>query len=212
MAKLTFYYGTMSSGKTIDLIQTAYKYNSKGMKTIILKPKIDTKGDNKIVSRIGLSREVDIILGSDESIFDYKDKLTDITSLLVDEAQFLSEVQIKELFYLAKIMDINVICYGLRNDFKGNLFKGSAMLFCLADNFEKLKSVCATYGCGNNATYNARKINGNYVLEGPQVLIGVDDEYDPLCTSCYIKKVLEPNSQEFQKVLKKINSIKGDKK
>ena len=206
MAKLTFYYGTMSSGKTIDLIQTAYKYNSNGMKAVILKPKTDTKGNDKIVSRIGLEKKVDIILGKDESLFEYSNVLKDITCLLVDEAQFLTEIQIKELFILTKELDIPVICYGIRNDFQGNLFEGSKALFCYADNFEKLKAVCATKGCGNNANFNARKITGKYIYEGPQVLIGEDESYDPLCTSCYINKVLKPHCKEYQKILLKINS------
>jgi len=195
MAKLTFNYGAMSSGKTIDLIQTAYKYTSKGMKVIILKPKVDTKGDNKIVSRVGLEKEVDIILDEKESIFDYIDKIRDISCLLVDEAQFLKESQILELFIITKEYDIPVICYGLKNDFKGKTFEGSATLFSLADNLEKLRALCATENCGNNANFNARKINGHYVYDGPQVLIGEDESYDPLCSKCYYEKVLKPNTK-----------------
>lgn len=203
MAKLTFYYGTMSSGKTIDLIQTAYKYNSKGMKALVLKPKIDTKGNDKIVSRIGLDKKVDILLSEAESILNYIEILKDITCLLIDEAQFLTEIQVKELFVLSKVYDIKIICYGLKNDFKGNLFPGSQALFNYADNFEKLKSVCASPNCSNNASFNARKINNKYVYEGPQVLIGIDEAYDPLCTDCYIEKVLKPHCKDFQKMLKK---------
>lgn len=199
MAKLTFYYGTMSSGKTIDLIQTAYKYNSKGLKAIILKPKRDTKGNEKIVSRIGLEKEVDIIIDEKESVFEYKDKLSDITCLLVDEAQFLTEKQIFELFVLTKDYDIPVICYGLKTDFQGKLFEGSATLFALADNLEKLKALCKTPNCSNNAAFNARKVNNQYVYDGPQVLIGEDESYDALCSECYLQKVLKPN--KFKKII-----------
>lgn len=200
MAKLKFYYGAMSSGKTLDLIQTAYKYNSKGMKAVLLKPSIDTKGGNKIVSRIGLEKEIDIKLASEESVFDYIEMLTDITCLLVDEAQFLTRKQVIELFVLSHDYDVPVICYGLRTDFQGNLFEGSNALFSYADDFEKLRAVCATKGCANNASFNARKINGNYVSVGPQVLIGVDETYDPLCSECYIEKVMKANVKEFQKI------------
>ena len=141
MAKLTFYYGTMSSGKTIDLIETAYKYNSKGMKAIVIKPKIDTKGNDKIVSRIGLEKKADIVLGKEESIFDYSRIIKDVTCVLVDEAQFLNEVQVQELFILTKELNIPVICYGLRTDFQGKLFEGSKALFCYADDFEKLREL-----------------------------------------------------------------------
>lgn len=191
MAKLKFYYGAMSSGKTLDLIQTAYKYNSKGMKAVLLKPSIDTKGGNKIVSRIGLEKEVDIKLSKEESVFDYITMLTDITCLLVDEAQFLTKKQVIELFVLAHDYNIPVICYGLKTDFKGNLFAGSEALFAYADDLEKLRAVCATNNCANNASFNARKINGNYIFDGPQVLIGVDETYDPLCSECYLNKVLK---------------------
>ena len=196
MAKLTFIYGTMSSGKTIDLIQTAYKYNSKGLKAILLKPKRDTKGDDKVVSRIGLEKEVDIILGENESVFDYKNKLSDITCLLVDEAQFLTEKQVYELFKLTKDYDIPVICYGLKTDFQGKLFEGSKTLFALADNLDKLKALCKTPGCKNNASFNARKVNDKYVYDGPQVLIGEDESYDALCSECFLHKVLNQMNLE----------------
>lgn len=202
MAKLTFYYGTMSSGKTIDLIQTAYKYNSNGMKAVLMKPKVDTKGNDKVVSRIGLEKQVDIVLDVQESIFDYRNILEDVTCLLVDEAQFLTERQIYELFLLTKDYDIPVICYGLRTDFQGKLFEGSKTLFALADNLEKLRAVCATPKCGNNASFNARKVNGKYVYDGQQILIGEDESYDPLCNKCYLEKVLKPYSKDFQKIIK----------
>lgn len=203
MAKLTFFYGAMSSGKTNDLIQTAYKYNSKGMKALVLKPACDTKGENKIVSRIGLEKEVDILIKENDNILDYLENVKDATVLLVDEAQFLNKEQITQLWILTKMYDIPVICYGLRNDFKGNLFKGSAALFCLADSYEKLRSVCTTPGCANNACFNARKVNGEYTYDGPQILIGCDESYDPLCSDCYIKYVLKPKSKDFQKILRK---------
>lgn len=203
MAKLTFIYGTMASGKTSDLIQTAYKYNSKGLKAILLKPKKDTKGNDKVVSRIGLEMKVDIILGENESVFDYKDKLSDITCLIVDEAQFLTEKQIYELFVLTKDHDIPVICYGLKTDFQGKLFEGSKTLFALADNLDKLKALCKTPNCKNNASFNARVIEGEYVYDGEQILVCKDDEerepYDPLCSECYLQKVLKPN--KFKKMI-----------
>lgn len=210
MAKLTFYYGTMSSGKTIDLIQTAYKYNSKGMRAIIMKPSKDTKGNRNIVSRIGLEKEADILLGEHQSIFEYSYLLKNITCLLVDEAQFLTEEQVLELAMLTKELDIPVICYGLKSDFQGNLFPGTKALFVFADQYEKLRAVCATEGCINNANFNARKIDGQYVYEGPQVLIGADDEYDPLCGDCYFEKVLKPNHVGCQEVFEKIKKFKNE--
>ena len=203
MAKLTFIYGTMPSGKTNDLIQTAYKYNSKGLKAILLKPEEDTKGNNKVVSRTGLEKEVDIILGKKESLFDYKEQLNDIRCLLVDEAQFLSEKQVFELFVMAKEHDVPVICYGIKTDFKGELFDGSKALFALADKLEKLMALCKTPDCMNNASFNARVIDGKYVYDGPKVLICDDkkesEPYDALCSECYLQKVLKPN--KFKKMI-----------
>ncbi len=204
MAKLYFNYSAMSAGKTIDVITTAYKYNSKGMKALVMKPSIDTKGAKSVVSRIGLEREVDILLKPEESLFDYIKKYGEITCLIVDEAQFLTEKQVCELFVIAKKLDIPVICFGLKGDFQSNLFQGSEALFRFADTVEEMVSICS---CGKKARFNARKVNGEYVFEGKQVEIGADDSYDPLCGKCYLEKVLLPHSEDFQKIYKKVRGL-----
>lgn len=188
MAKLYFNYGAMASGKTTDLIETAYKYNSKGNKALVMKSAIDTKGGSYIVSRIGLKIKADIVLRADEKVFDYLSVLKDITCLIVEEAEFLTEDQIFELFVLTKKNNIPVICYGLKADFQTNSFPGSKRLFELADELNELVAICA---CGKKARFNARKINGEFVSEGPQVLIGADEAYEPLCGNCYLTKVLK---------------------
>ena len=194
----------MSAGKTIDVITTAYKYNSKGMKALIIKPSIDTKGNNSVVSRIGLEKEVDILLKPDESLIDYMKKYEDLTCLVVDEAQFLTEMQVYELVIISKQLDVPVICYGLKTDFQGNLFPGSAALLRYADTIDELISICS---CGKKARFNARKIDGEYVFDGEQVVIGADESYDPLCGKCYLEKVLLPYSKDFQKIYKKMRGI-----
>ena len=204
MAKLYFNYSAMSAGKTIDVITTAYKYNSKGMKALIIKPSIDTKGNNSVVSRIGLEKEVDILLKPDESLIDYMKKYEDLTCLVVDEAQFLTEMQVYELVIILKQLDVPVICYGLKTDFQGNLFPGSATLLRYADTIDELISICS---CGKKARFNARKIDGEYVFDGEQVVIGADESYDPLCGKCYLEKVLLPYSNDFQKIYKKMREI-----
>lgn len=204
MAKLYFNYSAMSAGKTIDVITTAYKYNSKGMKALIIKPSIDTKGNNSVVSRIGLEKEVDILLKPDESLIDYMKKYEDLTCLVVDEAQFLIEMQVYELVIISKQLDVPVICYGLKTDFQGNLFPGSAALLRYADTIDELISICS---CGKKARFNARKIDGEYVFDGEQVVIGADESYDPLCGKCYLEKVLLPYSKDFQKIYKKMRGI-----
>lgn len=200
MAKLYFNYGAMSAGKTIDVITTAYKYNSRGMKALLIKPSIDTKGNNKVTSRIGMEKEVDILLKPEESLIDYIKRYDDITCLVIDEAQFLTEKQVFELVIITKILDIPAVCFGLKVDFKGNLFPGSEALIRYADSLKEMVAIC---DCGKKARFNARKINGEYVYDGGQVYIGEDESYDPMCESCFLEKVLIPHSAEFQKILKR---------
>ena len=200
MAKLYFNYGAMSAGKTIEVIETAYKYNSRGMKALLIKPSIDTKGNDSVTSRIGMSKEVDIVLKPDDSLIEYIKKYDNLTCLVIDEAQFLTEKQVYELVIITKNFDIPAICYGLKVDFKGNLFKGSEALIRYADSLNELVAIC---DCGKKARFNARKVNGEYVYDGEQVLIGADESYDPLCETCFLNKVLIPHSKEFQKILKR---------
>lgn len=200
MAKLYFNYGAMSAGKTIEVIETAYKYNSRGMKALLIKPSIDTKGNDSVTSRIGISKEVDIVLKPEESLIDYIKTYDNLTCLVIDEAQFLTERQVYELVIITKNFDIPAICYGLKVDFKGNLFKGSEALIRYADSLNELVAVC---DCGKKARFNARKVNGEYVYDGEQVLIGADESYDPLCETCFLNKVLIPHSKEFKKIMKR---------
>lgn len=192
MAKLYFNYGAMSSGKTVDLIETAYKYNSKGNLALVMKPMIDTKGGNKIVSRLGLERDADIVLKKEESVFDYLDMILKSYCLIVDEAQFLSESQVTDLFIITKKYDIPVICYGLKTDFQSFCFEGSKRLLELSDELNEMVSICE---CGKKARFNARKINGEYVIEGESIFIGGDESYNPLCGECYFKNVLEKSKK-----------------
>ena len=200
MAKLYFNYGAMSAGKTIDVITTAYKYNSRGMKALLIKPSIDTKGNKKVTSRIGMEKEVDILLKPEDSLIEYIKKYDNITCLVIDEAQFLTERQVYELVIITKKLDIPAVCFGLKVDFKGNLFQGSEALFRYADSLKEMVAIC---NCGKKARFNARKINGEYVFNGEQVVIGADESYDPLCEKCFLEKVLIPHSEEFQKILKR---------
>lgn len=163
MAKLYFNYGAMSAGKTIEVITTAYKYNSRGMKALVVKPSVDTKGGNLVTSRIGMSKKVDILLKPEDSLFKYLKNHNDITCLVIDEAQFLTEMQVLELVIITKDWNIPVICYGLKVDFQGKLFPGSDALIRYADSLQELVAVCS---CGKKARFNARKVNGEYVFDG----------------------------------------------
>ena len=202
MAKLNFKYATMNSGKTLDLIRTAYNYEENGYNVLLLKPAVDTKGEKCIESRVGLKRQVDYLIEKNDNIIDkISSNLKDITCIFVDEVQFLSKKQIDELFLISKVFDINVICYGLRLNFKMEAFEGSKRLLEIAEELEELKTICK---CGNIARYLGRKVNGNYVLEGDEIVIdGTDNvEYIPLCGDCYLKDVKKIDYVKVKRLVK----------
>ena len=190
MSKLYYRYGAMNSGKTTLLLQVAHNYEERGMKVKILKPKLDTKGEDKIVTRIGLERKVDYLIERDENLTPYLNKLPKSTEcVLVDEAQFLTRDQVDELFMYTKLKDKPVICYGLRSDFKTMAFPGSLRLFEIADDMEELYTICR---CGQRAKFNGRIVNGKFTSSGDQVAIDGENEitYESLCGKCYLEKVL----------------------
>ena len=190
MSKLYFRYGAMNSGKTTLLLQVAHNYEERGMKVVILKPGIDTKGDDKIVTRIGLKRKVDHIVKNDKKLINYLCTLPlDVVCVLVDEAQFLTRDQVDDLFMFTKLKNIPVICYGLRSDFKTMAFPGSLRLFEVSDVMEELITICR---CGKRAKFNGRIVNGEFTSNGEQVAIDGENhvEYESLCGKCYLEKVL----------------------
>ena len=186
MAKLYFRYGAMNCGKSATLLQVAFNYEEQNMKVILIKPKIDTKKEDKISSRIGIERKVDILLNKSDSVLNkLKDKK--INAIIVDETQFLKSKQIDELYYLSKKHNIPVLCYGLRCDFKMKGFEGSTRLLQIADDIEEIKTICK---CGSKATQNIRMINKVPVFDGEQVVIDNNKlvEYEAVCGKCYIEK------------------------
>lgn len=176
----------MGGGKTAALLQVKYNYEQKNMKALLVKPAIDTKGANTVVSRIGISSPVDILLKSDETLMS-RMLPEKPNAIIVDEAQFLTAQQVDELYLISKIYDISVLCYGLRTDFRTNGFEGSTRLLEIADDIEELKTICA---CGKKATFNMRKMNGIPMFEGEQVLIDGTDkiEYEAVCGKCLIRQ------------------------
>jgi thymidine kinase len=191
MSKLSFKYGAMNSGKSDTLIKTAYNYTEQGHDVITIKPGIDTKGGEDIVARAGGRVPVDILALPEMNVrteihaFIARQALKDIQGILVDEAQFLSAKQVDQLFDVAKQDDISVIAYGLRTDFQTSLFPGSTRLLELADNLEKLPTMCR---CENQAEFNCRKIGDAYVFNGDQVAIDGEEAvtYTSLCGTCYL--------------------------
>ena len=188
MAKLYFRYGAMNCGKTMHLLQTAYNYEANNLKTIVIKPIVDTKGGACIVTRVGLKRKVDILLKPNENVRQVLD-LRDVACILVDEAQFLQPHQVEDLWKIAKLNDIPVICYGLKTKFTSKFFIGSKPLMELADELEELVTICS---CGAKAKFNGRKVNGKFVTDGEEIAIDGENNvtYEPLCGKCYIEKVM----------------------
>lgn len=189
MAKLYFRYSAMNAGKSTALLQVAHNYEEEGKKVKVVKPAIDTKGNDKVVSRLGISREVDYAVKKDENIKNLN--FEDVSCILVDECQFLTREQVNQLFEIAVIWDIPVICYGLRTDFLAKGFEGSTRLLEIAHQLEEMKTICSgEKGCNKKAILNIRYINGKAVFDGEQVVIDDDSkvEYKSVCGSCYIKE------------------------
>ncbi len=191
MAKLYYRYGAMNSGKSTALMQVAYNYEERGMRVVILKAVIDTKGGESLVSRLGVTRKVDIVVDKDMDLFKtiVKDveKNGALACVLSDESQFLTPAQAEQLFKITIKLNIPVISYGLRTDFSLKGFPGSTRLLELAHNIEEMKTICK---CGRKAMCNGRKVNGRYVFEGAQVAIDMEDnvEYESLCPTCYFEE------------------------
>ena len=192
--KLYFRYGAMNSGKSTSLLQAAHNYEERGQNIVIAKPTTDTK-DDKVLSRLGVSREVDFPVYPDTDVFEEFSKMLDasiaagkaVDCLIVDEAQFLESEQVDGLFMIAVKLNVPVLAYGIRTDFQTKAFTGSLRLLELAHSLEELKTICR---CGSKAMFNGRIINGEYVRTGDQVAIdGKQATYESLCGPCYLEKV-----------------------
>ena len=190
MAKLYFNYSAMNAGKTTIMLQSSYNYHERGMRTLLIKPAVDTRETEQaeIVSRIGLSAEADVI-GPKDNIEDHiraAHAETPLDCVLVDEAQFLTEAQVWQLSYVADNMRLPIMCYGLRTDFRGKLFPGSAALLAIADNIKEIKTLC---WCGRKAIMTLRvSRSGKAVTRGAQVEIGGNDRYVSLCRKHWTAK------------------------
>jgi len=195
MSKLYFRYGAMNSGKSTALLQAAYNYEERGQHVLIAKPAVDTKGDRLIVSRLGVTREVDFTIGPGDDVhaaFEReRARVLDVTGepvacLLIDEAQFLDEAQVDDLLRIAVVEDVPVLAYGIRTDFQTVAFPGSRRLLEIAHSLEELKTICR---CGRKALFNGRKVDGRFVFDGDQVAIETGEVvYEALCAACYLQE------------------------
>lgn len=189
MAKLYFRYGAVGSAKTMNLLAVAHNYRQQDKKVVIVKPGVDTRfGMNQIRSRAGLEQEADVILhpGDRVAIASLLRRCGAIDCLLVDECQFLEPAVIDQLRDITVVHGIPVICYGLRTDFRQNLFAGSRRLLELADSIEEVKTTCAF--CNRKGIFNLKMLDGIGVApesDGPVVDLGCEEKYLPTCAACY---------------------------
>ncbi len=207
MAKLYFRYGAMNSGKSTGLLQAAFNYEERSQRVLLAKPAVDTKGDDQIISRLGVTRSVDFLIPPGSSLRELfrrqatadpagtllenlenttgSTEVKPVSCLLIDEAQFLTPQQVDDLLRIAVLDDVPVLAYGIRTDFRTRAFPGSARLMDLAHSLEELKTICQ---CGRKAVFNTRRQGEAIIFDGDQVAIdGADVWYQSLCAACYLE-------------------------
>ena len=185
MAQLYFRYSTMNAGKSLEVIKVAHNYEERGKRVLVLAPVMDNKTDNVYVkSRVGLQREAAPILENTNllSFFMEENERRKISCVIIDESQFLKRHHVEELCEIVDSCNVPVLAYGLKNDFKNELFEGSYYLLAYADKIEEVKTIC---WCGRKATMVARIQNGKIVKQGDQIMIGGNDLYVSLCRKHY---------------------------
>ena len=190
MAQLFFKYGAMNSGKSIDILKVAHNYEEQGKPVVLMTSGVDDRsGRGIIASRIGLERKVKPIM-DDTNIYDYVNKMDrKIYCVLIDEAQFLKKEHVLQLIKIVDELNIPVMAFGLKNDFRNELFEGSKYLLIYADKIEEMKTIC--WFCPHKATMNLRIHNGKPVYEGEHVQIGGNESYYPVCRKHYFHPQLK---------------------
>ncbi len=196
MAQLYYRYSTMNAGKSIELIKVAYNYEERGQRVMTLLPAIDDRyGVGVITSRIGIQREA-MLVKDDTNILELflaeKEK-GNIDCVLIDECQFLRKHHVEELIEIVDTFNVPVMAYGLKNDFRNQLFEGSYYMLIYADKIEEIKPIC---WCGRKATMVARVVDGKIVKQGEQIVIGGNDMYVSLCRKHYNDGRLGPDESK----------------
>ena len=193
MSKLFFRYGAMNSGKTTALLQVAHNYEERDQSVVLIKSSVDTKGDDQIVSRLGVSRPADVLLSPGQDLRSacraLREQRVDldggVACVLIDEAQFLTPEQVDQALEVAVLDEIPVVAFGIRTDFKTRAFPGSQRLMEVAHSLQEMKTICR---CGNKAIFNARMGEEGIIREGEQVMIDGDSaRYEALCARCYLE-------------------------
>nr|WP_315023958.1 thymidine kinase [uncultured Aminipila sp.] len=192
MAQLYYRYSTMNAGKSIELIKVAYNYEERGKRVLTLVPSVDDRyGAGVVTSRIGIQREA-VMVADDTNILELflsENAKKKVDCVLVDECQFLKKHHVQELVEVVDSCDVPVLAYGLKNDFRNELFEGSYYMLVYADKIEEIKTIC---WCGRKATMVARVVDGKFVKQGEQVVVGGNDMYVSLCRKHYNDGRLEP--------------------
>ena len=191
MAKLYFRHGAMGSSKSASALMTRCNYLERNKKTLLVKPMIDTRdGSRTVSSRIGLKQEAIFF----EELREYSDeKIKEYDAIIIDEVQFINAEGIEFLVHIVDDLAVPVLCYGLKTDFRSELFEGSKRLMELADEIEEIPTVC---WCGKKARFNARVIDGKVVTEGEQIMLGANESYVSLCRKHFFNKDLGPQNKE----------------
>jgi len=195
MAKLYFRYGAMGASKTANALMVEYNYHEREQRAIIMKPSVDDRdGAKTIKSRVGMAKNAELIF-SDSDVFKMIDRMNSeksIDCVIIDEAQFLSRDHVDQLCKIADELKIPVITYGLRTDFRGELFPGSERLMAMADSIEEIKTVC---WCSKKAIMNARVVGGRVVKEGEKILLGGNESYVALCRKHWAEGTLKQEAK-----------------
>ena len=190
MSKLFFRYGAMNSGKSTAMLQVAHNYEERDQRVVVMKSSVDTKGNDQIVSRLGVTRTADILLSPGQDLraaLQERDTESgqDIACVLIDEAQFLTPEQVDQALAVAVLDGIPVVAFGIRTDFRTRAFPGSQRLMEVAHSLQEMKTICR---CGSKAIFNARLGEQGIIREGDQVMIdGEQARYEALCARCYLE-------------------------
>ena len=190
MSKLFFRYGAMNSGKSTAMLQVAHNYEERDQRVVLVKSSVDTKGNDQIVSRLGVTRTADILLSPGQNLraaLRERDAESgqDIACVLIDEAQFLTPEQVDQALAIAVLDGIPVVAFGIRTDFMTRAFPGSQRLMEVAHSLQEMKTICR---CGSKAIFNARLGEQGIIREGDQVMIdGEQARYEALCARCYLE-------------------------
>ncbi|WP_440977624.1 thymidine kinase [Sedimentibacter sp. LTW-03] len=213
MAQLYYRYSTMGAGKSIEVQKVAFNYEEKGQNPLIFTSGLDDRyAESGIVaSRIGLQRKA-ISVNDEMNIFDIVKKYNDlfrVDAVIIDECQFLKKHHIMELTDVVDDLNIPVMCYGLKSDFKNELFEGSYWLLAMSDKIEEIKTVC---WCGKKAIANARLIDGKVVYEGEQIFVGGNESYTALCRKHYKKGLVMPYHEESEDLITRYERLSKEEK